>query len=143
MIAHPPCTHLSKAGGWCWKYKQKEQKEALDFVLTLMNAPIQFIAIENPVGKINTAIRKPDQIIHPWQFGDPWMKETCLWLKNLPLLVPTNIVTPTGNWVKPGNNRPHRRFNDVPEGGRGNSHERSRSFQGIANAMAQQWGEYT
>ncbi len=140
MVAHPPCTHLSKAGGWCWKYKQVEQKEALEFVQSLMDAPIPRIAIENPIGKINTAIRKPDQIIHPWMFGDPWMKETCLWLKGLQKLTPTKIIEPTGNWVKPGNKRPWRRFDEVPEGGKRNWKDRSITFQGIAEAMADQWG---
>ncbi len=148
MIAHPPCTHLSKAGGWCWKFKSKEQEEALTFVHQLMDAPIERIAIENPVGKINTAIRKPDQIIHPYYFGDPWLKETCLWLKNLPRLIyvltddmfhEATSIEPQGNWVKPGNKR-KRRFSDVPEGGNRNSHDRSRTFLGIAEAMASQWG---
>jgi hypothetical protein len=132
---------LSKAGAWCWKHKQKEQAEALEFVRKLLSFPVPKIALENPIGKINTAIRKPDQIIHPWMFGDPWMKETCLWLKNLPLLLLTSIVEPGGNWVKPGNKRPWRRFDDVPEGGRRNAHDRSRTFPGIAEAMAEQWGK--
>ncbi|RJO60778.1 MAG: DNA cytosine methyltransferase [Dehalococcoidia bacterium] len=140
MIAHPPCTHLSKAGAWCWKFKEQEQREALDFVRKLLEAPVLRICLENPVGKINTAVRKPDQIIHPWMFGDPWLKETCLWLKDLPVLRATNKVEPQGNWVKPGNKRPWRRFDAVPEGGRGNTKDRSRSFQGIAEAMADQWG---
>jgi len=151
MIAHPPCTHLSKAGGWCWKFKGKEQKEALCFVKELMNAPIDHIALENPVGLINTAIRKPDQIIHPYYFGDPWLKETCLWLKNLPKLTyvlrddmfyKATATEPQGNWVKPGNVR-NRRFNRVPEGGKRNAHDRSRFFPGIAEAMATQWGDLT
>lgn len=142
MICHPPCFRLSKAGGAHWKKEwfKKEQDEALEFVRKLMGASIEKIALENPVGKINSAIRKPDQIIHPYMFGDAWMKETCLWLKNLPLLTHTTIVEPKGNWVKPGNKRPHRRFDDVPEGGKGNWKDRSRSFNGIATAMAIQWG---
>ena len=148
MIAHPPCTHLSKAGGWAWKFKNREQKEALDFVTQLMNASIERIAIENPIGKINTAIRKPDQIIHPYYFGDGWLKETCLWLKHLPRLEYrlrddmfglATAIEPQGNWVKPGNKR-NRRFNSVPEGGNRNPKDRSRTFPGIANAMAEQWG---
>lgn len=142
MVAHPPCTHLSKAGGWAWKFKAQEQAEALAFVRLLLSAPIPRVCIENPVGRINTAIRKPDQKIHPWQFGDPWMKETCLWLRNLPpLLCLTEApVEPIGNWVKPGNKRPHRRFDGVKEGGGGNAHQRSKFFPGIARAMADQWG---
>ena len=142
MIAFPPCTHLSKAGGAHWKKPEKKrlQWEALKFVHLLMDAPIERIAIENPIGAINTRIRKPDQRIQPYQFGHSWTKETCLWLKNLPVLKSTNIVKPTGNWVKPGNWRPHRKFNDVPEGGNGNWKDRSRMFKGIAQAMASQWG---
>ncbi len=140
MIAHPPCTHLSKAGAWCWKFKEKEQAEALEFIQILMDATVYKIAIENPVGKISTAIKKPNQIIHPYMFGDPWMKQTCLWLKGLPNLIPTTQVKPVGNWVKPGNVRPHRRFDSVPEGAGNSRLERSRTFQGIANAMAEQWG---
>lgn len=148
MIAHPPCTHLSKAGGWCWKFKQAEQQEAFEFVKQLWNAPIEMIAIENPIGWLNTNWMKPTQIIHPYYFGDEWMKETCLWLKNLPklkyclsdnLFEKATAVEPKGNWVKPGNNRPHRRFNDVKEGGKGNATDRSRSFESISKAMAEQW----
>lgn len=148
LIAHPPCTDLSKAGGAYWKFKQDEQAAALDFVKDLMDAKIERVCIENPVGKINTAIRPPDQIIHPYYFGDPYLKETCLWLKNLPKLnyvltddmfYKATAVEPIANWVKPGNKR-ERRFNNVPEGAQCNTTSRSRTFQGIANAMAEQWG---
>lgn len=140
MIAHPPCTHLSKAGAWCWKHKANEQAEAYQFVLQLWSSGIPMIALENPVGWLNTNWMRPTQIIHPFQFGDPWMKETCLWLKGLPQLRDTNRVEPEGHWVKPGNKRPHRRFDHVPEGGNGNAKDRSKTFQGIAEAMADQWG---
>jgi len=140
IIAHPPCTHLSKAGAAHWKRKPAHlQVEAIAFVLKLMRAPAQRIAVENPVGKLNTAVRKPDQIIHPYQFGEPWMKETCLWLKGLPLLLATAMIEPKGNWVRPGNIR-NRRFNRQPEGAKCDVKERSRTFQGIADAMAEQWG---
>ena len=148
MIAHPPCTHLSKAGGWCWKYKIKEQEQAFEFVKTLWEAPIERICIENPVGWLNTNWQKPDQIIHPYYFSDPYLKETCLWLKGLQKLTyvlrddmfyKSTATEPKANWVKPGNIR-NRRFNRVPEGGKGNSHDRSRFFTGIAVAMAEQWG---
>lgn len=141
MVAFPPCTHLSKAGAAHWKKDHKKilQLEALDFFSALMNAPIEKICIENPVGKINTAISKPSQMIQPYEFGHPWTKQTCLWLKGLPYLKPTNIVAPKGNWVKPGNKRPHRRFDNVPEGGNNNWKDRSLTFQGIADAMADQW----
>ena len=154
MIGHPPCFRLSKAGGAHWKKEQFkiEQKEAFEFVLKLWDAPINHICIENPVGFLNSNWRKPNQIIHPYYFGDAWLKETCLWLKNLPQLqytlqpnLFTNTVTavePQGNWVKPGNNRPHRRFNNVPEGGKGNWKDRSKSFNSIALAMASQWSDY-
>ena len=92
MIAHPPCTHLAVSGARWFKEKQKEQADALEFVRKLMNANIQKIAIENPVSIISSRIRKPDQIIQPWQFGHGETKKTCLWLKNLPKLQPTNIV---------------------------------------------------
>lgn len=142
MIAFPPCDHLSKAGGAHWKKPEKKvaQWEALKFVHILMDAPIERIAIENPVGAINTRIRKPDQRIEPYHFGHQWTKETCLWLKNLPPLRATEIVEPAGNWVKPGNRRPHRKFYERPEGGNGNKKDRSKTFPGIAKAMASQWG---
>lgn len=92
MIAHPPCTHLAVSGAKWFKYKQKEQEEALGFVQVLLDAPIEKICLENPVSVISSKIRKPDQIIQPWQFGHTATKTTCLWLKNLPKLVPTNIV---------------------------------------------------
>ena len=148
-IFHPDCTHLSKAGGWCWKYKEQEQLEAFKFMLRLWDAPIDKICIENPSGWLNTHWQRPSQIIHPYYFGDPYLKETCLWLKNLPKLTyvlkddmfnKATSIEPIANWVKPGNVR-NRRFNRVPEGGRNNPHDRSRFFKGIANAMAEQWGK--
>lgn len=128
MIAHPPCTHLAVSGARWFKNKQQEQAEALQFVKDLMNANIPKIAIENPISIISSKIRKPDQIIQPWQFGHGETKSTCLWLKNLPLLKPTNIVT----------GREHRVHLMPP--GPDRWKERSRTFQGIANAMAEQWG---
>ena len=92
MVAHPPCTHLAVSGARWFKLKQNEQKEALEFVQRLMDAPIRHIAIENPVSIISSRIRRPEQIIQPWMFGDPFQKTTCLWLKNLPGLEPTKIV---------------------------------------------------
>lgn len=128
MIAHPPCTHLSVSGARWFKDKQVEQQEALEFVRLLLNAPIPKIALENPISIISTKIRKPDQIIQPWQFGHGETKATCLWLKNLPLLTPTNIVEGREN-----------RIHKMPES-KGRWKERSRTFQGIAEAMAEQWG---
>lgn len=128
MIAHPPCTHLAVSGARWFKNKQKEQQEALEFVRRLMGANIGKIAIENPVSIISSRIRKPDQIIQPWQFGHGETKATCLWLKNLPKLQPTNIV----------DGREHRIHMMSP--GPNRAHERSRTFPGIAEAMAEQWG---
>lgn len=138
MIAHPPCTHLAVSGARWFKYKQKEQAEALEFVQKLMDAPIKHIALENPVSVISSRIRKPDQIVQPWMFGDPFTKTTCLWLKNLPLLEPTNIVdrgerhvTKSGRSLPAWHNLP-------PSEDRGKI--RSRTFPGFAEAMAEQWG---
>ena len=128
MIAHPPCTHLAVSGARWWKDKLNEQAEALWFVAQLMGAPIPRIAIENPVSKISTAIRKPDQIVQPWQFGHGETKATCLWLKGLPKLVPTKVV--------PGREARIHKMSPGPDRWK----ERSRTYQGIADAMAAQWG---
>jgi len=136
MIAHPPCTHLAVSGAAWFKYKVKEQAEALDFVRALMDAPIKKICIENPISVISTRIRKPDQIIHPWQFGHETTKATCLWLKNLDLLTPTNIVSKGERKVyASGKSSPM--WHAKTGGGSGKL--RSKTFQGIANAMAEQW----
>jgi len=130
MVAHPPCTHLAVSGARHFAAKQASgvQQEALEFVRMLLNAPIPRIALENPISIISSRIRKPDQIIQPWQFGHGETKATCLWLKGLPLLIPTDVVE--GREAKvhrmpPGPNR---------------WKERSRTYQGIATAMAAQWG---
>jgi site-specific DNA-cytosine methylase len=127
MIAHPPCTHLAVSGSRWFKDKVQEQIEALDFVRALLSAPIERIALENPISIISTNIRKPDQIIQPWQFGHGETKATCLWLKNLPKLVPTNIVEGREARIHKMPPSPDRWKN------------RSRTFTGIAEAMAQQW----
>ena len=139
MIAHPPCTHLAVSGARWFKDKQEEQAEALDFVRLLLSAPIDKIALENPISIISSRIRKPSQIIQPWQFGHPESKSTCLWLKNLPVLVPTNIlpVPESGRWN-----------NQTPSGQNklGPSEDRwklrSATYKGIAQAMAEQWGQH-
>jgi len=128
MIAHPPCTHLAVSGSRWFKNKVLEQAEALDFVRILLNAPISKIALENPISVISSKIRKPDQIIQPWQFGHGETKATCLWLKNLPKLIPTNIV----------DGREARVHKMPPSPDRWKL--RSTTYQGIAQAMAQQWG---
>jgi site-specific DNA-cytosine methylase len=127
MICHPPCTHLSVSGARWFKDKLTEQAEALDFVRMLLDAPIAKIALENPVSIISSRIRKPDQVIQPWQFGHGETKATCLWLKRLPKLMPTNIV--------PGREA---RIHKMPPGPN-RWKERSRTFEGIAQAMAEQW----
>lgn len=127
MIAFPPCTHLAVSGARWFKDKQQEQEEALEFVRTLLDAPIPRIALENPVSIISSRIRKPDQVIQPYQFGHGETKATCLWLKNLPPLVPTNIVD--------GREARVHRMPPGPDRWR----ERSRTYQGIADAMAEQW----
>jgi len=128
MIAQPPCTHLAVSGSRWFKNKVLEQAEALDFVRILLNAPISKIALENPISVISSKIRKPDQIIQPWQFGHGETKATCLWLKNLPKLIPTNIV----------DGREARVHKMPPSPDRWKL--RSTTYQGIAQAMAQQWG---
>ncbi len=128
MIAHPPCTHLAISGARWFREKAREQADALEFVRLLLRAPILRIALENPVSVISSKIRKPDQVIQPWQYGHGETKATCLWLKGLPKLQPTNIVE--GREA-----RVHR----MPPG-QDRWKERSRTFSGIAAAMAQQWG---
>ena len=131
MVAHPPCTHLAVSGARHFAAKRASgvQQSALQFVSDLMSAPIPRIAIENPVSIISSHIRKPDQVIQPWQFGHGETKATCLWLKGLPLLKPTNIVSGREariHRMPPGPNR---------------WKERSRTFDGIAQAFAEQWGQ--
>lgn len=128
MIAHPPCTHLANSGARWFKDKQAEQAEALAFVRELLAAPIERIALENPIGVISTHIRKPDQIVQPWWFGHGETKATCWWLKNLPKLVPTDIVdgrVPRSHMMPDSKDRWKRR---------------SRTLPGVAAALAQQWG---
>ena len=128
LIAHPPCTHLAVSGARWFKDKTSEQAAALAFVRDLMAAPVARIAIENPVSIISSQIRKPDQIVQPWQFGHGETKATCLWLKNLPRLQPTRIVEGR-----------HARVHREPPGPE-RWKNRSRTYQGIADAMAEQWG---
>lgn len=133
IIAFPPCTHLSSSGAAWWAEKRADgrQQAAVDFFMMIARADCPMIAIENPVGYMSTAWRKPDQIIHPWEFGHDEEKTTCLWLKNLPRLVPTNIVE--GERV----NKLHR-LPPSPDRGK----LRSKTFPGIAAAMADQWGDH-
>jgi len=128
MIAHPPCTHLAVSGARWFKDKLPEQKLALEFVQRLMDADIPKICIENPVSIISSRIRKPDQIIQPWMFGEPFQKTTCLWLKNLPKLTPTKImdVREQACWKMPPSKDRWKK--------------RSVTYQGISDAMSYQWG---
>jgi len=128
MIAHPPCTHLAVSGARWWKNKREEQEQAIEFVRALADAPIRRWAIENPVGCLSTRWRKPDQIVQPWQFGHGETKATCLWLKGLLPLQPTQIVD--------GREARIHRMAPGPQRWR----ERSRTYAGIAAAMAEQWG---
>lgn len=139
MIAHPPCTHLAVSGARHFYRKGKEQEEALDFVRKLLDAPIKHIALENPVSIISTRIRKPNQIIQPWQFGHEATKKTCLWLKNLPNLEPTNIVG-KGEFTTFRSGKKMGSWYNI--GGKDRAKLRSKTFSGIAKAMAEQWGDY-
>lgn len=143
MIAHPPCTYLSSSGmHWTTRgfRDPKLTDEAVEFVKMLLSAPIDRIALENPIGVLSTRVSKPTQIIHPYQFGDDASKATCLWLKNLPPLMPTQMVEPRivngkkrwGNQCDSGQNKLG------PSEDRWK--KRSETFYGIAEAMAQQWG---
>ena len=130
MIAHPPCTDLAVSGArhFAAKIADGRQQRALDFVRALLEAPIERIALENPISVISSKIRKPDQIVQPWQFGHGETKATCLWLKGLPKLIPTNIVE----------GREARVHRMPPSADRWK--KRSETYLGIAKAMADQWG---
>lgn len=128
LVAHPPCTHLAVSGARWFKDKLADQAHALDFVRALLAAPIPRIALENPISIISSRIRKPDQIVHPWQHGHGEVKATCLWLKGLPLLRPSQVVE----------GRVARVHREPPGPDRWKN--RSRTFPGIAAAMAAQWG---
>jgi hypothetical protein len=133
MVAHPPCTHLAVSGAAHFAEKREDgrQQEAIDFFMALAHAPIPRVAIENPVCIMSSVWREPDQIIQPWQFGHGETKATCLWLKGLPPLLPTKVV--------PGREPRVHRMSPSPDRWK----ERSRTYEGIAGAMAAQWGHYT
>jgi hypothetical protein len=128
MIAHPPCTYLAVSGARWFNDKSAHQADAIDFFMKLVNAPIPKIAVENPISIMSTRYRKPDQIIQPWQFGHGETKATCLWLKNLPKLKPTNIVKGR-----------EARIHKLPPS-KNRWKLRSITYRGIADAMADQWG---
>ena len=151
IIAHPPCTYLTCTGNSWFNVEKygdkalkriKEREKAFDFFMQFVNANCKHIAIENPIGYPNTHYRKPDQIIHPYMFGEPERKATCLWLKNLPKLIPTEIVEP--NVISTGSNHKtdsawHIYTRSLPPYLR--AKERSKTFKGIARAFAEQWGD--
>lgn len=138
IIAFPPCTHLAVSGAKWFEEKRRNgtQQQGIDFFMHFANANCPKVAIENPVGIMSTLWRKPDQCIQPWQFGEPHAKKTCLWLKGLPLLKPTNIlsVPPSGRWE---NQTPSGQNKLGPSVDRAKL--RSKTYEGIANAMAMQW----
>ncbi len=152
LIAHPPCTHLAVSGARWFPAKRAsgEQQAALDFVRRLLDARVPHIALENPVSIISTRIAKPTQVIQPWQFGHAETKTTCLWLKNLPALTPTNVVAPDymrrpdGSYYtdKKGKRYSRVHFMSGRKNGIERWKERSRTFAGIAAAMADQWGSF-
>lgn len=140
MIAHPPCTYLA-VSGLHWNKRRTGRanltEQALDFVRALLNAPIPKIALENPIGCISSRIRKPDQIIQPWQFGEDASKATCLWLKGLPPLMQT-LELPGGRKARRANQTAsgQNKLGPSPE----RAAERAKTYPGIADAMARQWG---
>ena len=137
MIAFPPCTHLAVSGAKHFAKKRADgrQQQGIDFFLQVVNANIPKIVVENPVGIMSTLFRKPDQIIQPWQFGDTAQKTTCLWLKDMPPLKHTNIVDKGEFYTAPSGKRLPKWYSDNKS-----AKARSKTFQGIADAMAQQWG---
>lgn len=142
IIAFPPCTHLAVSGAKHFEQKRKDgrQQYAIDFFIMIANRNCKYIAIENPIGIMSTIFRKPDQIIQPYMFGDPFTKTTCLWLKGLPILLPTQIVEKGKRHItKSGKSLPDW-YNLPPSENRAKL--RSKTFPGIAKAMAKQWSEY-
>lgn len=141
MIAFPPCTHLAVSGAKHFAQKRADgrQQEGIDFFMALANAPIPRIAIENPVGIMSTQWRKPDCIIQPYEHGHEATKTTCLWLKNLPVITPTNLVGKGSRHITKGGNSLPKWYNLPPSADRWKI--RSATFAGIAEAMASQWGE--
>jgi len=139
MIAHPPCTHLAVSGARWFPAKREDgrQQAGIDFFMAMVNAPIPKIAVENPVSIMSSVYRRPDQVIQPWWFGDPAFKATCFWMKGLPKLVPTNKLVP------PQKGSPeHKSWSAIHRAppGKDRWRIRSKTFPGIARALAEQWG---
>jgi len=144
MIAHPPCTDLAISGAryWTEKWADGRLRASINFFIRLANADIPKVCVENPISIMSTQWRKPDQIIQPYMFGHPESKKTCLWLKCLPLLQPTNMLpkpVPNGGCIRQTGSRKGRIYNYYYHQGK-SAKERGRTFQGIAEAMAEQWG---
>lgn len=137
IIAFPPCTHLAVSGAkhFAKKIADGRQQQGIDFFMQFTKVNCEKVAIENPIGIMSKIYRKPDQIIQPWQFGDPFQKSTCLWLKGLDKLVPTNIVEKGEFYISPSGKKLPRWYSNNK-----NAKVRSQTFQGIADAMANQWG---
>jgi hypothetical protein len=133
---------LAVSGAWTWKGREEEQQQSIDFFMALYNAPCKYVAAENPVGIMSSIFRKPDQIIQPYEYGDNASKKTCLWLKGLPKLQPTDytpprIVNGANRWANQTDSGQNRLG---PSEGR--AKERAKTYQGIADAMAKQWGDF-
>lgn len=141
LIAHPPCTYLSRAGARWWKDETRKAlaDEAAEFVFAFRDAPIERIAIENPIGQLNQRWRYPDQIIQPYEHGHPFSKATCLWLKNLPPLMPTDIMAEYRPLIR-SNTGAGKRKGQKSHGGLSGGIASAITFPGIATAMADQWG---
>jgi hypothetical protein len=143
MIAHPPCTHLAVSGARHFAKKRQDgrQQQGIDFFMALANCGIPKYAIENPIGIMSSIHRKPDQIVQPWEYGHKTTKATCLWLKGLPLLKPTNIVEKGEFVVFPSGKRMSKWYADSAKNSpKERERIRNKTFQGIADAMAEQWG---
>ncbi len=144
IIAFPPCTHLAVSGAAWFEQKRLDgrQQQGIDFFMLFTDLSCEKVAIENPVGIMSSNYRKPDQIIQPYEFGDPYSKKTCLWLKGLPKLLPTNQVKPEPRKVfKSGNSMPAWYADAWGKSPEERSKIRSKTFPGIARAMAEQWSE--
>lgn len=141
IIAFPPCTHLAVSGARHFEKKRKDgrQQQGIDLFIAIVNANCHKIVIENPVGIMSSIYRKPDQIIQPYQFGDEAQKTTCLWLKNLPLLIPTNIVGKGEFYTSPSGKKIPSWYNGNSNNKENRQKSRSVTFDGIAKAMATQW----
>lgn len=142
MIAHPPCTYLSRVGARWWRTPGRAElaDSAAEFAFKLRDAPIDRIAIENPIGQLNQRWRYPDQTIQPWQFGHPYSKATCLWLKNLPPLIYTLVCANHVPFLPSNTGWNARKGGKTSRGVVHTAKDASRTFQGIADAMAAQWG---